>query len=618
MSDTQASSLIETELPVSKSTLGQPPIYILWAGKATTCQGFAEKVSQEAKSNGFEPFKIKLSKAVGADKRQHLKDGPVVILTCTYDGKPVVDAVDFYGGLVELKEQGWQDITYAVFGYGANVFEATHQLVPKKINELIAERGGQRFLELGEGDVGVFLYDTWEEWRERMWDAARCKYSTEKHDVHLPKFDVEETDITERHKTLNQSNVKLAEVVENRPLTAPGFSPESRHMELRFREDLQYKPGDVVSILSHNAYADVRKVMKRLGKHPLQEIVIKADFAWMHKDRSILLADLLTKYVDLRYPATRANIRTLLQHVPKTDETKATRHALANWSEPTGPGKKLAEKLAEKLWDKFITVTDLLEEYPDIKLPLNEFLRMLQPMRARNYSISSSALVDPRRLTLTYRVHDFGVCSQFLARLQKGDSLYLLVDPSAHKFHLPDRLDIPLIMFATGTGIAPLRGMLEHCAEMRKKKEEQGTHIEIGKTLLFFGCESRKSYLYGDSDLKKWEDYGIVSLRPAFSWEASKVYVQDRLWEDRAEVVNAYKDAVKLMSGPSERVILGCGHRQAAQSVMEKCVDIVVEYIEDIKPGLGILLPKEKKEKKALATQIVNQYRNLLYVTDVF
>lgn len=48
---------------------------------------------------------------------------------------------------------------------------------------------------------------------------------------------------------------------------------------------------------------------------------------------------------------------------------------------------------------------------------------------------------------------------------------------------------------------------------------------------------------------------------------------------------------------------------------MAKCVDIVVEYIEDIQPGLGILL---LEQKKALATQIVNQYRNLLYVTDVF
>ncbi|KAJ7878787.1 hypothetical protein B0H14DRAFT_3435387 [Mycena olivaceomarginata] len=110
--------------------------------------------SSSSHFQGFEPFKIKLSEAVGANKRQHLKDGPVVILTCTYDGKPVVDAVDFYNDLIDLKEQGWQGITYAVFGSGANVFEATYQLVPKKIDKLIVERGGQRFLELGEGDVG--------------------------------------------------------------------------------------------------------------------------------------------------------------------------------------------------------------------------------------------------------------------------------------------------------------------------------------------------------------------------------------------------------------------------------------------------------------------------------
>jgi hypothetical protein len=95
------------------------------------------------------------------------------------------------------------------------------------------------------------------------------------------------------------------------------------------------------------------------------------------------MADLLAKYVDLRYPATRANIRTLLEHVPDEPESTVTKEALKNWLAEGGKNKK-DDDLPRMLWENHIRVVDLLEEYPDIDLPLEQFLKMLQPMRARN------------------------------------------------------------------------------------------------------------------------------------------------------------------------------------------------------------------------------------------
>lgn len=85
-------------------------------------------------------------------------------------------------------------------------------------------------------------------------------------------------------------------------------------------------------------------------------------------------------------------------------------------------------------------------------------------------------------------------------------------------------------MIATGTGIAPLHGMLQQRAEEKKeedRKEDRSTARTIGKTILFFGCSSRKDYLYGNSDLKEWERLGILEVYTAFSSEAGKVYVQE-------------------------------------------------------------------------------------------
>jgi cytochrome P450 / NADPH-cytochrome P450 reductase len=47
---------------------------------------------------------------------------------------------------------------------------------------------------------------------------------------------------------------------------------------------------------------------------------------------------------------------------------------------------------------------DLLEECLACALPLGVYLKMLQPIAPRYYSISSSPLVDPRRCSITVAV----------------------------------------------------------------------------------------------------------------------------------------------------------------------------------------------------------------------
>ena len=77
-------------------------------------------------------------------------------------------------GFVFNRRAAWRtDGGTAVFGAGANVFQDTYQLVPKTIDDIIGRSGGERFYKFGEGDIGVFLYDTWEEWRRGMWAEAQ-------------------------------------------------------------------------------------------------------------------------------------------------------------------------------------------------------------------------------------------------------------------------------------------------------------------------------------------------------------------------------------------------------------------------------------------------------------
>ena len=225
--------------------------------------------------------------------------------------------------------------------------------------------------------------------------------------------------------------------------------------------------------------------------------------------KPISIHNLLKGYVELQQPATQRDLDILL----KAKNSDASKHTLRN----------LSANYAEKVFRTRLSVLDILEENKDIELPLSTFLQMLSSMRIRQYSISSSPLWNPKRVSLTIGVVDapplsgraepfLGVASTYLAGLQAGDKVQLSVRASNVHFHPPTDPTIPLVMVAAGSGLAPMRGFLQERAMQRLAGRE------VAKNLLFFGCRyPNEDFLYADSDLKEWAELGIVDVRPAFS-----------------------------------------------------------------------------------------------------
>lgn len=225
--------------------------------------------------------------------------------------------------------------------------------------------------------------------------------------------------------------------------------------------------------------------------------------------KPISIAALLSGYVELSQPATTRDLR-ILSSVDSTDATKAAIETLqASYS--------------EKVLGKRLSILDILEAHPDIKLPFGTYLEMLPSMRVRQYSISSSPLHNSQRPTLTVSVVEapalsgrsepfLGVASNFLAGLRAGDVVQLAVRAASAAFHPPEDPKVPMVMFAAGSGLAPMRGFLQERAVQKQAGRD------VAKSLLFFGCRSpREDFLYGDTDLKEWQELGIVDVRPAFS-----------------------------------------------------------------------------------------------------
>ncbi|MEX2363166.1 MAG: hypothetical protein WD597_06060, partial [Balneolaceae bacterium] len=123
-----------------------------------------------------------------------------------------------------------------------------------------------------------------------------------------------------------------------------------------------------------------------------------------------------------------------------------------------------------------------------------------KPHKLRLYSVSSPTVGEggkPHLISTTVKrtIEELdgklytGVCSNYLADLQPGDKVQA-TGPSGKRFLLPKNAkDFNYVFFATGTGIAPFRGML---IELLEKDDYKGT------IALVFGCAYRTDLIYSD------------------------------------------------------------------------------------------------------------------------
>jgi cytochrome P450/NADPH-cytochrome P450 reductase len=308
---------------------------------------------------------------------------------------------------------------------------------------------------------------------------------------------------------------------------------------------MSYSAGDYLCILPTNPAESVKRVLKHFGLSEEATITIKAGSSTtLPTGKQVQLMQILAGYVELSQPASKRNLETLID-IAK-DETKAVL-------------QKMAENYKETIMDRRVSVLDLLYANPSLDVSLSSFLNMVPSMRVRQYSISSTPLWNPGHVTLTISVINapassgsgdrfLGVASNFLANLQPGDMVQLMVRPSPSMFSLPADVTIPLVLLCTGSGIAPMRGFIQERALQIKSGRK-----DIGKILLFFGCRyPDQDYLYSDSDLKEWAELGAVDVRPAFSRATDKSegcrYIQDRILKDGEDVKAFYNNNAKVSS----------------------------------------------------------------------
>lgn len=151
-----------------------------------------------------------------------------------------------------------------------------------------------------------------------------------------------------------------------------------------------------------------------------------------------------------------------------------------------------------------------------------------------------------------------GIASNYLADLSPGDPVKL-TGPSGRRFLLPENAaEFNYLFFATGTGIAPFRGMIMELFEDKDFNND---------VVLNFGCPYRTDYLYYDYFTKMAEEqenfhYLTCVSREERRKDGSKNYVQS--------VLEDHEDLLGPLLKKDNTLIYICGLKGMQVSIYHK------------------------------------------------
>lgn len=581
------------ETPATTPSGNGKPMSVFYGSNSGTCEALAQRVAADAAAHGFRVTNIGPLDNVN---QKLPTDHPVVIVTASYEGEPPSNAAHFVDWLKSLKGDELQNVSYAVFGCGHHDWAQTFHKIPKLVDATMAERGADRILPMAGTDAADRdMFSDFENWEdESLWPALKKKYGASKSQDGQGTSGLV-VEITHPRKSTLRQDVEEAAVIDTKVLTK-GSQAVKKHIEIRLPTGMTYKAGDYLAVLPFNPAATIARVLRRFSLSWDATFTITSNGpTTLPTDVPISATNVLGAYVELSQPATKRNIQAMID----SSEEEKTVAALKGL---------IGDKFSEEVTAKRLSVLDLLEQFPAVNLLFESFLGMLPPMRVRQYSISSSPLVDPTRVTVTYSLLDVpahsgqgqhvGVASHYLCSLREGDRVHVAVRPSA-AFHLPaDTEKTPIICMAAGAGLAPFRGFAEERAAMISAGRK------LAPAVLFFGCRSPdEDDLYAEQ-FAEWQEMGAIDVRRAYSRATDRSdgcrYVQDRVSRDRKDIFELWDQGARLYL---------CGSRAVGKGIEDVCVDMVKDSAQQ---KLSNIVTDEA------ARAWLNNLRNERFMADVF
>lgn len=533
---------------------------IFYGSQTGTAEDYASRLAKEGKSRfGLETMVADLEDYDFENLDAIPNDKVVFFVLATYgEGEPTDNAVDFYEFITgedvqfsESKTPALENLNYVAFGLGNNTYEHYNSMV-RNVNKALEKLGGHKIGEAGEGDDGAgTMEEDFLAWKEPMWAALSEKMGLEEREaVYEPIFSITEREGLTKDSTevylgepnkmhlegtakgpFNAHNPYIAPIVESHEL----FKVQDRnclHMEVDISgSNLSYQTGDHIAIWPTNPGEETDRFLNVLGLADKRDAVISVKAleptAKVPFPTPTTYDAIVRYHMEICAPVSRQFLDTLKAFAPD-DESRAEMTKL-------GGDKDYFQQIVSA---NHLNIARVLEQVgkgkPWTNVPFSAFIEGITKLQPRFYSISSSSLVQPKKISITAVVETKhlpgrgdpfrGITTNYLLALKqkqngealepfgntyaldgprnKYDGVHVPVHVRHSNFKLPSDPSKPIIMIGPGTGVAPFRGFVQE----RAKEAENGT--DVGKTILFFGCRKRTDDFMYEAE---WE----VSLAPA-------------------------------------------------------------------------------------------------------
>jgi NADPH-ferrihemoprotein reductase len=538
---------------------------IFFGSQTGTAEGFARTIMEEAKAKGFN---AKMCDLEDFDPEVLASTRLAVFLMATYgEGEPTDNAAKFTKWLKSegVAEGFLSTVKFTVFGLGNRQYEHFNAM-GKLTNNTLEKFGAARVFEYGEGDDDNALEEDFEGWKSKLIPALVSQFhpdgaSSAGDDSHAEVKRVElqyvaelgsEESVTQRlvsqttrarlpsdcfegakvnTSTKHYFTSSAVTVAVNRELRSSSgrLAGSTKHIELDLMGSSlgAYDTAENLAILPHNLEETVDAVSKSQGFKLDQVFTLVAVAGTEFRapfPTPCTIGEALTMYYDINGPPRAATVARFIPYItdPKQKE----------WLE-TMVSKENRHSFPEFVYSNGISITSLLtNELSSCKMPLSDFLNIVPFLQPRFYTISSSSAVHPHSIHATVSVTREtkasgkvvqGICSTYLAGVTPGSSCRVYLRASS--FKLPQDISAPVIMIGPGTGIAPMRAILQ---ERALQRSQSGSDV-CGKNTLYFGCRRRDEDFIYEDELREYEQSGVLDvLHLAFSREgAKKVYVQN-------------------------------------------------------------------------------------------
>eukprot|EP00548_Thalassiothrix_antarctica_P014480 CAMPEP_0194168656 /NCGR_PEP_ID=MMETSP0154-20130528/3535_1 /TAXON_ID=1049557 /ORGANISM="Thalassiothrix antarctica, Strain L6-D1" /LENGTH=669 /DNA_ID=CAMNT_0038879835 /DNA_START=82 /DNA_END=2088 /DNA_ORIENTATION=+ len=592
-------SIKSGEIDCDKYPGGRVSVY--YATQTGTAETFARQLEDEGSDHGFLIDVVDLEDVEVVDLTSKDRcDGDrakAIFLTSTYGEGEAPDNANIFvtemesklaieNGVEEEKKESdilaisedLKNLDYCVFGLGNTQYEhfnAMGKIFDSKLEKL----GGNRIAPLGIGNDDDDIEADFESWKDEvLWPTLEKNYLKEglkvtsnktNRDFPETPYHVEFLSGATKPKSFVDSGIHSSgkhyfsaiecSVTVNRELRSSLDPGSTKHIEIDVSraKDFSYATADNLGVLPVNRMEDVESIAKSLDYN--LDAVFTLSGSQNHEWHGapfpipISIKELLLCYCDLTSAPRRSELKLLACYA--TDPIDKS--ALSRMSSKEGKAE-----YRKKIIDSHIGLVNILKMCPSIEAPLEHFLTFCPRLLPRFYTISSSSSLHPKSVHLTVSVTETmkkdgsiykGICSGHLA---KASSVRIFNRESA--FRLPKESSNPIIMIGPGTGVAPMRALIQEREYQRKTLKK-----EVGANILYFGCKrANMDYLYED-EFKKMKKSGLINeIYVAFSRETSKkVYVQHLLEKNAGETWN--------LIGKQNAYIYVCGGVRMGSDVRE-------------------------------------------------